>query len=126
MQLRLARRECVTEENEETTRALFILRPPLGGEENLSTETSLELFSCQIICQTPRTPCEHRLQEKRLEWKLMKQMSFAQETDTRTGSTNYSTSLYKNSRTTELVWLDTSNWIRPLQDEEQQRLLSLR
>lgn len=66
MQLRHANRECVTE-NEEITRVLFILQPPSGGEENLSTEMSLELLSCQIICQTPRTPCEHRVKEKRLE-----------------------------------------------------------
>lgn len=50
---------------------------------------------------------------------------FTQETDAHTGSTNYFTALYKNSRTTELAWLDTRNWIQPLQDEERQRLLSL-
>lgn len=66
MQLRHANCECATE-NEEITPVLFILQLPLGGEQNLSTEMSLELLSCQIICQTPRTPCEHRVKENRLE-----------------------------------------------------------
>lgn len=66
MQLRHANCERVTE-NEEITPVLFILHPPLGGEETRPTEMSLELLSCQIICQTPRTPREHRVKEKRLE-----------------------------------------------------------